>query len=142
MHQPGNLPQTENQNDLVLIGCNGEELVRVRNGEIIVPKPDGSILICKQDVGIELADGSMWSPKAGLDLAVCQICRRPQYDWLGRSQTGHGLCRQSAAQNCPACGLLTCPRHRRPMQDGHLLCVDCASRGSGLLGFLSKLFGG
>lgn len=142
MSQHSNLPQTDNKSDLVLFDRNGKEILRVCNGEIMVTKPDGSVLICKQEVGIELADGSMWSPNKGLDLAICQICRRPSYDWLGRSQAGHGLCRQGAAQNCPACGMLTCPSHRRPMPDGRVLCVDCAGKASGLLGFLSNMLGG
>lgn len=142
MNQPGNLPQTDNQNELVLINSAGEVILCVRNGEIMVTKPDGSLLICRQEVGIELADGSMWSPKKGLDLAVCQVCRRSQYDWLRPSQASHGLCQQATAQHCPACGLLTCPKHRRPMPDGRVLCVDCAGKGSGIFGFLSNLFGG
>ena len=113
---------------------NGELMLAVSFESGMIHHPNGTVERLQRGATFQLTCGllfnmGMLGRENGLELYVCEFCRRPPFSWrrLRQERPTHGIC--SRGQSCLHCGSFGCPRHVLTVQ-GEPRCVHCLARDS------------
>lgn len=129
------LPPVKNHTETVLRDLDGSEILRAGMDDFTMTDAQGMVTTHKSSECLTLVDGTVWNPGMSLrpndpvNLAVCDLCRKPRRSFWSDDKPAHGIFALKNGKWCAGCGRMCCPRHIQvEPSDGNWRCPVCSMR--------------